>query len=107
MTDTTAMDEIIFTAPLTSLMLRPEPVGEMTDEALYGMAASIVGEEKGMLRVRMRYRYEGYVSPDWVSRLPSAAVWEEAASYRVIAPTADILSAPSYTSHVMTTLPRG
>jgi len=101
------MDEIIFTAPLTPLMLHPKPVGEMADEALYGMTASIIGQGNGMLRVRTRYRYEGYVTPSQVSRLPSAGAWEMSASYRVIAPMADIMSAPSYESHVLITLPRG
>jgi cell wall-associated NlpC family hydrolase len=101
------MDEIIFTAPLTPLMLRPEPVGEMADEALCGMTASVVGEENGMLRVRMRYRYEGYVASGQVLRVTSAEAWEESASYRVISPAADILAEPLYETRILATLPRG
>ncbi|MDR3281331.1 MAG: C40 family peptidase [Synergistaceae bacterium] len=100
------MNEIIFTEPMTPLMLRPES-GEMTDEALCGMAASITGEERGMLRVRMRYRYEGYVEPGRVRRVESAADWESLAGHRVIAPTADVMSEPLYESAMLATLPRG
>jgi hypothetical protein len=44
--DGSRVGEIIFTNPLTPLMLRPELAGEMADEALYGMTASVIGEEK-------------------------------------------------------------
>lgn len=57
------LNEVIFIQPTPPLMVKPDPVGELADEALYGMTASILGEENGMLRVRMRYRYEGYVAP--------------------------------------------
>jgi prepilin-type processing-associated H-X9-DG protein len=88
-------------------MLRPDPVGERADEALYGMAASVTGEENGMLKVRTRYRYEGYVSPDLVSREYPAEEWEKSVSRLIIAPAADVMAEPSYESHVLTTLPRG
>ena len=98
---------MIFTAPVAPLMKTPDLTGEVADEALYGMAASVVGEEKGMYRVRMRYRYEGYVVPESAMRLPSADAWEAKASFRVIAPTADIMAKPAYQGHILATLPRG
>jgi cell wall-associated NlpC family hydrolase len=59
--------------------------------------------------VRTRYRYEGYVVPTRVSRVASAEVlaWERSASYRVIAPAADILAEPLYEARILATLPRG
>lgn len=100
-------DELVFTAPVTPLMKTPEMAGEIADEALHGMTASIVGEEKGLFRVRMRYRYEGYIAPDSAARTPSADEWEAAASFRVIAPAADVMAEPAYRGHILLTLPRG
>lgn len=101
------MDELIFTAPVTPLMKTPELTGEIADEALHGMVASIIGEEKGLYRVRMRYRYEGYIAPDSAMRLRSADEWEAAASFRVIAPTADVMVKPAYQGYILATLPCG
>jgi hypothetical protein len=101
------MDEIIFTEPVTPLMLKATPAGELADEALYGMAASVLSREGDMLRVRTRYRYEGYVPEKAVTRTDSAGEWERSVTHQVIAPFADVMSGPSYESHIMKTLPRG
>ncbi|MDR1137499.1 MAG: hypothetical protein LBK91_04170, partial [Synergistaceae bacterium] len=101
------MNEIIFTDSVTPLMLKAEPSGELADEALYGMAADVLSEENGMLKVRMRYRYEGYVSPKSTLRTDSAKEWEISVTHQVTAPAADIMSAPSFNSHIVKTLPRG
>jgi hypothetical protein len=101
------LDEIVFVSPVTPLMLKASPVGEIADEALYGMSASVIGEENGMLRVRTRYRYEGYADPAHTLRGASSGEWEASVSHLVIAPFADVMAAPSYQSHVMITLPRG
>jgi hypothetical protein len=101
------MDEIIFTNPATPLMLKAEPFGELADEAMCGMAADVLSREGGMLRVRTRYRYEGYVSPEAVTRTDSAGKWESSVTHQVIAPFADIMSGPSFEDHIVKTLPRG
>jgi prepilin-type processing-associated H-X9-DG protein len=101
------MDEIIFTDPVTPLFLKPDQAGEMADEALYGMAADIMAEERGMLKIKMRYRYEGYVDAKVVTRTDSAGKWEGSVTHQAIAPFADIMACPSYQSHVVKTLPRG
>ena len=101
------MSEIIFTDPVTPLMLEPGLAGEIADEALYGMAAEITGETPGVLKVRTRYRYEGYVDERSVTRTDSAARWEGSVTHQVMAPFADIMSGPSYQNHVIKTLPRG
>jgi prepilin-type processing-associated H-X9-DG protein len=101
------MDEIIFTAPLTPLMPQAAPTGELADEALYGMAADVLSRENGMLKVRTRYRYEGYVAPEAVLETDSAEEWERAVTHLVIAPFADVMSEASYESHIVKTLPRG
>jgi prepilin-type processing-associated H-X9-DG protein len=101
------MDEIIFTEPVTPLMLKAAPTGKLADEALYGMAAAVLSQGAGMLKVRMRYRYEGYVSEKAVTRTGSAGEWERSVTHQVIAPFADVMSGASYESHIMKTLPRG
>jgi hypothetical protein len=101
------MSEIIFTEPVTPLMLKAEPAGELADEALCGMAAEVLSQEGCMLRVRTRYRYEGYVSEKAVTRTDSAGEWEGSVTHQVIAPFADVMSGPSFESHIVKTLPRG
>jgi beta-lactamase class A len=101
------VDDIVFTGPVTPLFLEPRAGGEIADEALCGMAASVLGEENGMLQVRMRYRYEGYVAPEGVIRGGQAREWESAASHVVTAPAADVMSEPRYESEALATLPRG
>jgi prepilin-type processing-associated H-X9-DG protein len=101
------MDEIIFTDPITPLMLKAEPAGELADEALCGMAADVLSREGDMLRVRTRYRYEGYVSEKAVTRTGSAREWESSVTHQVIAPFADVMSVPSFESGILKTLPRG
>jgi prepilin-type processing-associated H-X9-DG protein len=88
-------------------MLNAELCGELADEALYGMAADILSRENGMLKVRMRYCYEGYVLAEAVLETDSAGEWESSVTHLVIAPFADIMSEPSFTSHIIKTLPRG
>jgi hypothetical protein len=101
------MGEIVFTDPVTPLFLEPDRSGEIADEALYGMAADVIAEERGMLKVRMRYRYEGYADAASVTRADSAEKWEDSVTHQAIAPFADIMSEPSYQSHIVKTLPRG
>ncbi len=101
------MNELVFTAPLTPLTATPDPAGEVADEALYGMTATLLGEEKGRYKVRMRYRYEGYVATGAVSPHSGVADWESSAAHRVIAPSADVVRAPSFQSFILATLPRG
>lgn len=100
-------DEVIFIAPISSLMKRAGTTGELADEALYGMTASIIDKENGMLKVTMRYRYEGFVEPQCVICGVDVKKWEARASYRIIAPFADILEEPAFQSNAITTLPRG
>jgi prepilin-type processing-associated H-X9-DG protein len=71
------------------------------------MAADVVSRENGMLRVRMRYCYEGYVFEKAVTRTDSVKRWESSVTHQVRAPFADIMSEPSYQSHIVKTLPRG
>ena len=100
-------DDVVFIAPVSSLMKGAGTTGELADEALYGMAAPIVDKENGMLKVNMRYRYEGFVEPQCVIYDVDVKEWEQRASYRVIAPFADIQEEPSFQSNAITTLPRG
>jgi prepilin-type processing-associated H-X9-DG protein len=101
------MGEIIFTDPVTPLMLEAATHGELADEALYGMAADVVAEERGMLKVRMRYGYEGYADAKAAMRADSAGRWESSVTHQVMAPSADIMPAPSYQGGILKTLPRG
>lgn len=103
------MNEGIFIDPIAPLTYTPQPYPEaqISDEAIHGMAAVVLGEENGLLRVRMRYRYEGYVDPKYLLRGVDVANWEERAKHRVIRPFADILRKPSFDSGVIATLPRG
>jgi prepilin-type processing-associated H-X9-DG protein len=101
------LNGIVFTEPITPLFAEPSPGGELADEALYGMAAEVLGEERGMLKVRMRYRYEGYVDPRLVSLRIDAGRWESSASHVVISPTMDVMSSASYRSEIVVTIPRG
>ncbi len=99
-------DDVIFIAPVSSLMKGAGTTGELADEALYGMTASVIDKENGMFKVNMRYRYEGFVDPQYVLCC-AVKEWEARASHCVIAPFADIQEEPFFQSNAITTLPRG
>jgi hypothetical protein len=100
------MRDAVVTVPICPLFLEPREGSELADEVLYGMVVTVLGEEKGWLRFRTRYRYEGFARPGALGERDALA-WEVEARSVVIRPFADVLSAPAYRSSVLVTLPRG
>jgi len=100
------MRDAVVTVPICPLFLEPREGSELADEVLYGMVVTVLGEEKGWLRFRTRYRYEGFACPGALGE-KDAIAWEAEARSVVIRSFADVLSEPSYRSSVLVTLPRG
>ncbi len=87
------MRDAVVTVPICPLFLEPREGSELADEVLYGMVVTVLGEEKGWLRFRTRYRYEGFARPGALGERDALA-WEVEARSVVIRPFADVLSAP-------------
>lgn len=91
---------MIICEPYTTIYGSPDK-GSVADEGWYGQCAEPLEREGGLVKVRMDYGYEGYVSE-------SALMDEEMKNpMRVCAPFADVMDVSSYKGRRLLTLPRG
>ena len=86
----------------------PSCESELADEALFGMVVDILSAQPGWCNIRTHYRYEGFIEAD--DLLFDAGLierWERSPKLVVLAPYADILSAPKVQAPRLTGVPRG
>ena len=100
------MSDALIRLPICPLYIEPQEGSELADEALYGEAVTVLKEEGGWLRLRTAYRYEAFARREVLEK-NSLDRWAERACSVVIAPFADVMTAPAYRSRVLITLPRG
>jgi hypothetical protein len=100
------MTDGIISLPLCPLFLEAREGSERSDEVLYGSAVTVLDERDGWLRLRTRYRYEGFARPG-VLEGGDVSRWEEEARQVVIRPFADVMDRPAYRATVLLSLPRG
>ena len=94
-------------APICPLFDRPEPAAERVDEALCGMAVTLLSPpEGGWCRVKTRYGYEGYAREELLAA-PGPHWAEEELLVLSLPPCCDILAAPRVSAPILATLPRG
>jgi len=96
----------------TAAPLLREPLGpdetEMVDEALYGQTASILEEAGEYYKVKMSYRYEGYVHRSAVAEIDgNAREYLSGLHVVAIAPFLDVKAADEVSSPTIATVPRG
>lgn len=89
--------------PITPIYAEPHPDAVLTDELLYGMNCTILGEENGFYQIETYYGYPGYVHPEDVMDTPTD--WNP--SHRVTSSMLDIMPTPEYRRQPLLTLPRG
>lgn len=88
------------------LYLKPALDSAYADEGIYGMACCVVGEDLDFYEVEMEYSYRGYILKK-AFQLCSQDLWKSRRNALVIAPSADVLPAPTYKGAPCMTLPRG
>lgn len=96
----------IFQVAVANLHAEANSASELVDEALFGMAATILEEVNSeWVKVQMFYRYEGYTLK---TNLHIAdQTWVEKAKYVVTQTFADVLAEPIIQSSKIITLTRG
>lgn len=97
------MKKCLIAAGIAPLYAEPEDHQVIIDEGLHGMEAEILEQGEAFWKIRMEYRYEGYVRKE----LLQEGSWPEGARLRVLKNQIDVLEKPGVTSVLLKTMPRG
>ena len=103
------MEHALIASMIAPLMKEPDRRSELEDEGLCGMAAEILGSSGSWKRIRMEYRYEGWVHESCLCT--DARLVEEWASLPkniVVQAYADVLDRPraAYTRQLLEDVPK-
>ena len=102
------MDQAVVCVPAAPLTPRPAAHESLSDEVLYGMQVTLLGNAPpGWRHIRTSYRYEGFVPASALVEGPLAEAWDALPKHTVCRSFCDVLSAPSIQSRPILTLPRG
>ena len=89
------MSFAVVVSDIAPLYTKPEPLCELADEALYGMAVEVLAREGMYCRVRTHYRYEGWTPARCLLEDGAlAAQWRSAPKLVVQKPYIDVLNEP-------------
>lgn len=104
------MKKAIVQTDIAPLYAGPNSMGELADEALYGMVVEITGEaQNGLVPVLTHYNYAGFAPQSSLLAVENAAAeaWQAAAGQVVMAPYADAMAEPKVQAGRLAGLPRG
>ncbi|MCI8632596.1 MAG: C40 family peptidase [Lachnospiraceae bacterium] len=88
---------------IAPLYAEPKEQQVLIDEGLYGMEAEILEQEGSFCRVRMEYRYEGYIHKEHIRE----GGWPAGERLRVLKNQIDVMNKPEVDSICLATMPRG
>lgn len=102
------MSLAVVIADIAPLYIKPEPMCELADEALYGMTMEVLEARGAYRRVRTHYRYEGWApAACLLEDGAAAAAWERSPKLVVQKPYIDVLNEPKVRGIRLQSMPRG
>ncbi|MDL2295057.1 SH3 domain-containing protein [Ruminococcaceae bacterium OttesenSCG-928-D13] len=102
------MDYAVVKASLAPLRFEPSENAKIEDEVLFGMAAEVLEQKDGWLKVRTHYEYEGWLQADTLETDPAKTKpWATGGKMTARAPWVDVMAAPDAESARVAELPRG
>ena len=102
------MSLAVVIAGIAPLYIKPEPLCELADEALYGMTVEVQEASGDYRRVRTHYRYEGWTPAACLLEDDTiAAAWATAPKFVVQKPYIDVLNRPKAQGGCLQSMPRG
>ena len=102
------MSFAVVVSDIAPLYTKPEPLCELADEALYGMAVEVLAREGMYCRVRTHYRYEGWTPARCLLEDGAlAAQWQSVPKLVVQKPYIDVLNEPKVQGGCLQSMPRG
>lgn len=99
-------NKAVIITTIAPMKQRPVQESELADEVLYGSEVDILDETEQWLYIQTSYNYKGYIEKHYATE-NSSILWRELNKVNVIAPFADVLSNPRYSSNSIQTVTRG